>query len=127
MDEVWVPSEEGVVSLEPARGLTEEEWSEILRRTQEDPLVVEMIMTSMFGGVGVRLYSHPEFPGLPPSFLFTVTERMLPGQSLKAPSGGAASREAYQVFYDLASTAKNKAWVKDYKLRAPGGFVDYCY
>lgn len=65
MDEVWVPSEEGVVSLKPARGLTAEEWSEILRRTQEDPLVVEMIMTSMFGGVGVRLYSHPEFQGCP--------------------------------------------------------------
>lgn len=115
-----------VIKLEAKRQLSADEWQRVCRALVEHKLIAEMIVTNMFGGVGVVLYEHPVYPGLPAEGLITLTEEHLPGREPE-PTGGCCSREAWQVFSEFTHTEQNLEWLKRYGLRLPQnpGYYDY--
>ena len=105
------------LKLEAKKRLTEEEWDRIRNVVDEEKLIVEMVGTNMFGGVGIVIYEQPCQPGMDHECVLTLTEEHLLGDI--GATGGACSREAWGAFSELSDTEQNKAWLKQYGLRQP--------
>lgn len=115
-----------IIKLEAKRQLSADEWQRVCRAIVEHQLIAEMIGTNMFGGVGVVLYEHPVYPGLPVERVLTLTQDHLPDGDPE-PSGGRCSREAWQVFSEFTHTDRNREWLTRYGLPLPQnpGHYDY--
>lgn len=132
-EKLWPPEQKAKgragkvqLKLEAKRQLSDKEWELVQRAITTHKLVVEMIDTNMFGGVGIRLYEHPPAPGVDEAgHLVTLTEEHVLGPT--GPSGGNCSEEAYELFFALASTEDNRRWCKQYRLEPPRELVHYCY
>lgn len=119
------------LKLEAKRQLKKKEWKQVQKAIADHSLIVEMIGTNMFGGVGIRLHEHPPMPGINETdIILTLTQEHLPGKTGKKgsePTMGACLSEAWEMFTELADTDKNREWVKRYGLEEPKpqGHYDY--
>lgn len=119
------------VKLHAKRELSKKEWQRVRNAIAKHKLIVEMICTNMFGGVGIRLYEHPPVPGVDEvECLLTLTEDHLPGATRydhlrgevpepEKKHPGSCLRSAWQAFSELSNTEPNLAWLKQYGLQAP--------
>lgn len=114
------------LKLEAKRELSEAEWARVRKAIEAHKLVVEMIGTNMFGGVGIRLFTHPPVPGVDEADLVLIlTEEHVFGDI--GATGGNCNPEAYEAFFELANTEDNRRWCKQYKLKLPREQTHYCY
>ena len=134
--ELWPPQEPSLdaygrpipsFKLEASRRLTQDEWVRLKKTIVEHKLIVEMVITNMFGGVGVALYAHPSYPGLPAEPLLLITQDHLPGEKEPEPTEGLCLREAWETFSVFTHTEQNQSYLKQYGLELPrsAGHYDY--
>ncbi len=115
------------IKLHAKRRLTKEEWGRVCRTILEEKLVVEMVGTNMFGGVGIVVYEHPVQPGMDHEYVLTLTQDHLPGEEDPKPTLGSCLRKAWEVFSEFTHSDQNKAWLKKYGLAEPREAPGYDY
>jgi len=127
------------IKLEAKRELSKDEWQRVCKAIVENKLVVEMIGTNMFGGVGIRLFEHPPCFGVDEAeLILTITQEHLPGPSrydhlrgeVAEPEKhvpGSCLRRAWETFSEFSHTEQNKRWLKQYGLRESRGAESYDY
>lgn len=111
----------GAVQLkaEAKRRLKKKEWKRVQKAIARHELIVEMVGTNMFGGVGIQIYEHPCQPGMDHEHVLMLTQDHLPGKEEPGPSLGACLREAWETFSELSDTEQNRTWLKQYGLKSP--------
>lgn len=118
------------------RVLTTKEIQEITRIIEERRLLTYMISTSMFGGYGMEVFAHPEFPGLPPEYLLAVIEDHLPRHTrydeltdrpIPEKKPGRGREDAWILFSRYTHSEQNREWLKQYHMRPPQhrNYYDY--
>lgn len=137
---LWSDEEKGIrFKLHAKRELSKDEWSRVCAAIAKHKLIVEMINTNMFGGVGIQLYEHPPVPGVDEAeYLLTLTQDHLPGPTrydhlrgeipeVEEHVPGSCRRDAWETFSALADTEQNRRWLKQYGLQPPrdAGYYDY--
>jgi hypothetical protein len=115
------------IKAEAKRRLKKKEWKRIRKAIIEGKLPVEMVSTSMFGGVGICIYRHPCQPGLDHEVVILITQDHLPGKREPGPSMGNCSRDAWKKFSKITHTDENKIRLKRYGLREPREASSYDY
>lgn len=119
------------LKLEAKRRLKKKEWKRVKKAIAKHKLIVEMIGTNMFGGVGIRLHEHPSVPGLEEvDILLTITQEHLPGKTGKKaskPTKGTCLTKAWGMFFELACTEENLVWLRRYRLQQPKDQAHYDY
>jgi hypothetical protein len=148
-DDLWPEPEEGkrtrrVIVLDATRKLLHEEVERICALIVSAPLLTSMFSKGMFGGFGMDMYEHAEFPGLPPTHLLRIIEDHLPGP--KGPSvyehilgtakplppepkrhPGCGTDQAWDLFSVYTHSDQNRAWLKENKMQPPKERTHYDY
>lgn len=114
------------VALTPTGKLSEEEWVWVKSVIAEESLVTEMFSANMFGGYGMRLYTHPVYPGAPTDQVLCLVEGNLPGDRPEKVPGCGCDR-AWEEFSQFTHSEKNREWLRTYKKPEPRsrGYYDY--
>ena len=129
------------VKLEAHRQLTHKEKERLFKILDTHLAVVEMFCTNMFGGYGINVYAHEQYPGTGPDFLLAITEDNLPprsrlsridGETEPAPEKfpGCGRDDAWELFSKYTHTEQMKVWVNEYrrfKLNPPRDRSSYDY
>ena len=147
-DDLWPDDEKKRVSrrieLDATRKLLHEEQDRIFALIEQAPLVTSMFSKGMFGGFGMTILEHPEFPGLPPTPLLWITEDHLPGprppsayehlvgtaKPLPPPEKkrpGCGTDLGWETFSKFTHSARNRAWLKEHRLDPPHERSHYDY
>lgn len=129
-EDLWPPRPPSklTIKLEAKRPLTKAELARVEACIEEHDLVAEMICTSMFGGYGMRLYSHELFPGTGADFLLTLVEDHLPvptrydhimGTVKESPKKvpGEGRTDAWKVFSKYTHDEGNRRMLRKYGLQ----------
>ena len=119
------------IKLHAKRRLKKKEWERVKKAIKKHKLVVELVNTNMFGGVGIAIYEHLAAPGIGRAdHVITLTQEHLPGKIGKKASestGGNCWREAWEVFSELSHGLQNRQWLTQYSLRQPKEASSYDY
>ncbi len=105
-------------------------------------LITELFCSGMFGGVGLTLYSHPVYLGVPPNRLLSIGEQNLPGprpltahehpldveaKTYPPRKGGGVDPYAWELFRGHTTRPDNIRWLKEYGLQTDRPLVYYEY
>lgn len=137
-DRIFPEARTAPVSKEPKEQLTKEELERVLNLVRGHKLVTNLFPYGPICGVGLNVFEHPGFPGLPPEKLLSIIDKNLPSPSrLERAAGdvkpkkkripGTVPDEAYELFISLAGTEENLRWLREYKLELPREQVYYDY
>lgn len=129
-----------VIVLEATRRLTHEELQRVCTLIENEKLLTSMFSKGMFGGHGMYVFEHEQFPGTGPEHLLTLTEDHLPDPSLyqrldtldappkkKEKHPGCGTDESWELFSKYTHSDENREWLKKYKMDPPRerGYYDY--
>lgn len=114
-EEIWeeIPGKPVATSSEK-RELTEAEWQRICRIVRESELPCELY-AGPHSNLWVKVFTHPESPGLEPEFFFIVGQGNLPGFS-KLVGYEERHPAAWKAFSPLTHTKRNTELLKLYNL-----------
>lgn len=96
------------------RRLTDEELAKVLEVAKTHPCTI--YNACMGFGIGMTIWSHPLYPGLPTEGLFHLTSLHLPGVPV---SGHDHFHKGWEIFSAVALRPENVAWCKELKLEEP--------
>jgi len=138
-ESLWPPEsrkkDEMRIKLKATRTLAYLEFEKLKGIIEEYGLLTSMFSTSMFGGYGMAVYEHAQYPETPPQPLLQVIEDHLPvphrlvqveeGSPNKQPGEGRT--DAWEAFSKYTHAEHNAAWLKMYKMDPPRPRSHYDY
>ena len=115
-----------------ARKLDPAELDRVLAIAHQQPCV--LANACMGFGIGLALYAHPAFPGLPAECVFALTSRHLPGGPAVGPGTSRCNAghdhfgAGWALFSPVALRPPNLAWCQALGLPVPSpNMGDYSY
>lgn len=118
------------IKVKAKRLLTVIEVKIVLDCIEQNKLLTSMFSANMFGGYGMDIYEHENYPGTGPEFLFRITEYDLPKElnsKFNKASGGTGSIDAWNIFSKYTHSDQNIEWLKMYKMELPHDRSHYDY
>lgn len=107
------------------------EFEALMEIIEEEPLIAQ-IGSGTFGlaGYSMRLFYHPEVPGVPPSHAMTLAHEHLPeefGEGNGTPEGREFYEWVWTLFTTFTHSERNIEWLKMYKMELPRERSHYDY
>jgi hypothetical protein len=134
--DLWLPCFQRGINLSASRVLTQVELDEAVRIIEARDLLTSMT-SGMFGAYGMKIYTHPSFPGTPPAQVLLLVQGHIPGRSRydvlrgaetpPKPAPGCGRDDAWKLFSKFTHSEQNRGWLKMYGMSAPRNQSYYDY